>query len=357
MGLHPRAQGNPAPAAEMNESELNIEDRDSLCSYLRRTGHYSGSSEPGFTCLAGGVSSRTVLVELPDGRAWVLKQALPKLRVAVDWFSDPARVHREALGLQWLAELAPPGTVPKLVFEDQDHHVVAMEAVPQPHHNWKTLLLAGKVESDHVRQFGRLLGTIQRRSAERRDVLALVFDDRQFFESLRIEPYYSYTATQVPAAAEFLNDLIAATRSRRFTVVHGDYSPKNILIRAGRLVLLDHEVIHWGDPAFDVGFALAHFLSKAHHLPDRRGPFAQAAREFYGTYASELPSEVWAADVESFTVRHALGCLLARACGRSTLEYLDTIERQRQRDAALSLLVHPPCTVPALTEGFLERLK
>ena len=37
------------------------------------------------------------------------------------------------------------------------------------------------------------------------------------------------------------------TRSRRLTLVHGDFSPKNVLVYRGRLVLLDHEVIHWGD--------------------------------------------------------------------------------------------------------------
>ncbi len=62
--------------------------------------------------------------------------------------------------------------------------------------------------------------------------------------------------------------------------MHGDYSPKNILIHKDRLVLLDHEVIHFGDPAFDLGFSMTHFLSKAHHLPAQRREFASAAGSF-----------------------------------------------------------------------------
>ena len=81
----------------------------------------------------------------------MLKQALAKLRVAVDWFSSPARIVREALGLRWLARLAPPGTTTPLVFEDRERYILAMEAVPQPHDNWKALLLAGRLEPDHVR--------------------------------------------------------------------------------------------------------------------------------------------------------------------------------------------------------------
>ena len=94
--------------------------------------------------LAGGVSNRTMLVELSGGEAWVVKQALPKLRVAVNWFSDPDRIEREAAGMRWLMKLAPEGSIPRLIFEDRSSHLLAMEAVGQPHVNWKTMLLAGQ---------------------------------------------------------------------------------------------------------------------------------------------------------------------------------------------------------------------
>jgi 5-methylthioribose kinase len=335
----------------MNAGPLNIEDRDALLRYLAATGRLREGEPVTFSVLPGGVSSRTVLVEWPNGRGWVLKQALPKLRVAVDWFSDPARVHREALGLRWLMELAPPGSVPALAFEDERHHVLAMEAVPRPHANWKAILLAGELEADHVQQFGRLLGVVHRNSWQRRAELATVFDDRSFFESLRVEPYYQYSASQVPAAAGFLRDLIAATRSRRLALVHGDYSPKNVLIHGGRLVLLDHEVIHWGDPAFDLGFGLTHLLSKAHHIRGRRADFARGAGAFLATYTTELRGVPWADDIEAHAVRHALGCLLAR------VEYLDEAERRRQRDAAVALMARPPARVDDLVREFLARLE
>src|SRR6476469_672492 len=143
------------------------------------------------------------------------------------------------------------------------------------------MLLAGRVVTSHVDQFAALLASIHRRAAEAPGPLRDAFDDRTFFESLRVEPYYQYTAAQVPASAGFFAELVEATRRRRLTLVHGDYSPKNVLIRDDRLVLLDHEVIHWGDPAFDVGFGLTHLLSKAHHLPAHRDDFLEAARLYW----------------------------------------------------------------------------
>ncbi len=313
----------PGKAEGVVSTDLDIEQPGALLHYLRQTGRIEPDEEPAIRVLAGGVSNRTVLVERPNGEAWVVKQALAKLRVQVDWFSSPERIHREALGLRWLEQIAPPNTTTPLVFEDHQFHLMAMQAVPKPHENWKTMLLGGRLEADHIAQFARLLGTIHRRGHERRTELEPVFADRAFFESLRLEPYYGYTATQVAAASSFLTELIAATLARRDTIVHGDYSPKNVLVHGDMLVLLDHEVIHFGDPGFDLGFSLTHLLSKAHHLPVKRADFASAAVAYWTCYRDTLGDVPFAAELEPRAVRHTLGCLLARVRGRSPLEYMD----------------------------------
>lgn len=338
-------------------TDLDIEQPEALLGYLRETGRIGPDEEPAIRVLAGGVSNRTVLVERASDEAWVVKQALAKLRVQVDWFSPPERIHREALGLRWLAELAPPGTTTPLVFEDHTFHLMAMEAVPQPHENWKTLLLGGRLDRDHIAQFARLLGTIHRRGYERRRDVESLFADRGFFESLRLEPYYGYTATQVGAAETFLTELIAATLARRDTIVHGDYSPKNILVHDNRLILLDHEVIHFGDPGFDLGFSLTHLLSKAHHLPARRAAFAAAAADYWAIYRDTLGALPFAADLQPRAVRHTLGCLLARVRGRSPLEYMDAEERTRQANAVILLLADPPATVAELATRFVALIE
>jgi 5-methylthioribose kinase len=335
---------------------LDIEDPAALVAYLRDTGRVAPDETPAVHTLAGGVSNKTVLVERPTGEAWVLKQALPKLRVKADWFSDPARIHREALALQWLPKLVPEGSITTLVFEDPEHFLLAMRAVPQPHENWKTMLLTGrKLFPRHALQFGALLGRIHRNAWKRRDELAPLFDDRSFFETLRIEPFYAFTAEQVPAAAPFLHALIEETRATRETLVHGDYSPKNVLVpKGGRIVLLDHEVIHWGDGSFDLGFALTHLLSKAHHLPPYREAFAVAVESFWKSYLDELADVPWRGQLEGRAVRHTLACLLARVAGRSPLEYLSTDDRGRQLDVAVHMMQSPPGTVGGLGSAFLD---
>lgn len=337
--------------------ELDIEDLDALRQYLTERGHVGPGETVSFKKLLGGVSNRTVRVAWADGHGWILKQALAKLRVNVDWFSSPERIRVEAKALRWLNCWAPPGSTPSFIFEDGTNHVMAMQAIPGEHENWKSVLLTGQIVTNHFEQFGLLLGTIHRQSSELRSEVSLTFADTTYFESLRLEPYYLYSARTTPAAAGFLNALAQEALLHKCSLVHGDFSPKNALIYRGKLILLDYEVVHFGEPAFDVGFALAHFLSKAHHLPQKRARLVDAAALFWRTYRKEIAPLGWAHALEPRVVKHTLGCLLARVAGKSPLEYLAHDEMERQRDVVLFLIRKPPDTINDLIAEFIQKIE
>jgi 5-methylthioribose kinase len=334
--------------------ELDIENFDALRCYMAE---HAGQGEPvSFNKLPGGVSNRVVKVTWADGRSWVVKQALAKLRVTVDWFSNPDRILVEARALRWLNRLAPPGTTPSFTFEDAPNHLMAMEAIPVDHENWKSVLLSGRIILDQFEQFGYLLGTIHRKSADSAQDVSKAFGDTSYFESLRLGPYYYYAAQQSPAAAGFLKALAEETLHHKLSLVHGDFSPKNTLVYRGKLILLDYEVVHFGDPTFDVGFSLTHFLSKAHHLRRHRATLANAAGVFWRAYFKEIAPLDWTG-TEPRIVRHTLGCLLARVIGKSPLEYLTADEATRQRDATLQLIANPPTTIDHLIAAFIQKIE
>ena len=337
--------------------EVDIENFAALRDYLIQHHHIQPRDIVSFEKLTGGISNRTVKITWPDGHGWVLKQALEKLRVSVDWFSNPARIQVEAKALRWLNHSAPKGMTPEFIFEDASNHLLAMQAIPDDHDNWKSILLSGHIVPDHFEQFGMLLGAIHRRSSESKEQIGKMFADTSYFESLRLEPYYLYTAQQVPAASEFLLALTKDTLCHKDSLVHGDYSPKNTLVYHGKLILLDYEVVHFGDPAFDIGFAMAHFLSKAHHLPSARTELADAAELFVRTYRRAVELLPWAVQIESRLVRHSLGCLLARVAGKSQLEYLLPEEMARQKDIVLQLIANPPECVESLIEQFVKKIE
>jgi len=337
--------------------EFDIEEFDALRDYLRVHGYAKMGEALALKKLPGGVSNRTVRVAWADGHAWVLKQALAKLRVNVDWFSSPERIGVEAKALRWLNRSAPPGTTPGFIFEDIANHLMGMEAIPEEHENWKSVLLSGHIVSNHFEQFGLLLGAIHRESSDSGAETCRVFADTTYFVNLRLEPYYLYTAQKTAEAAAFLKALARETLNHKDSLVHGDFSPKNTLIYRGKLILLDYEVVHFGDPAFDVGFALTHFLSKAHHLAKDRARLATAAELFWEVYCQEIARLNWAAALEPRVVRHTLGCLLARVAGKSPLDYLTPEETTRQRDTVLALMVKPPSSVPDLIAEFVHKIE
>lgn len=335
----------------------DIESRSDLIPYLREHHLIDSDETPAIEILQGGVSNRTVLVEPRSKPAFVVKQALAKLRVAVDWYSDPGRIHREALALRFLEKIAPPSTITPLLFEDTNAHIIAMEAVPRGHSNWKTLLLHEGPRREHVMTFARVLAAIHSRSNADAEIFRETFRDRTWFESLRLEPYYEYSAKQVPAAQQFLQGLLEETRETQLALVHGDYSPKNILIYEDRFVLIDHEVAHFGDPAFDVGFSLTHLLSKAHHCLDKRAMFLTSAKLYVSCYLELIRECPFLEGFEGRASRHTLACLLARVDGRSPLEYLTETERRNQRQVAVSLMRNQPSTLVQLIELFEEELR
>ncbi|MEM7366149.1 MAG: phosphotransferase [Pseudomonadota bacterium] len=309
---------------------MDIEEHAQLVKWLQSRSLIDDNA-PKCENLAGGVSNKTVLVTSSSGSV-VVKQALSELRVATTWTCSPERIHREGLGLRVLRSVLPPDTTPRWLAEDKADHILVMSAIPEPHANWKSRLLQGQCETDQIDQFAVLLAAIH--TAHITEAMA-PFHDTRFFEDLRLAPYYEYTASRVAEATEFLNNLAEETRGKTGHLVHGDYSPKNVLIHKGRLILLDHEVMHIGDPAFDIGFAMTHLLSKAHHLPPYREMFVKAAHRFWSRYASQTVPD---RELAARAARHTLACLLARVSGRSPLEYLSAEEQQRQKTVCLELM-------------------
>ena len=292
--------------------------------------------------LGGGVSNTVLLVESEAGR-FVLKQALGKLRVEQDWFSDRRRILRESGAMRALKPHLPPGAVPEVIFEDETNLIYAMSAAPAGAQSWKELLLAGEIDLEIAVQIGRMLASMVRISWKQ-PRWESEFGDQTVFDQLRIDPYYRSTAVQHPDLAAQFGHLMRESGARRVSLVHGDWSPKNFLVSRGAVMAIDFEVIHYGDPAFDSAFLLNHLVLKTFYRPEWGGRLSLAAGRFWDAYTSGLPAgSDW---IESATLQHLGGLLLARIDGKSPAEYLkNPAMRERIRQFARNLMLCPPDTI------------
>ena len=299
--------------------------------------------------LRGGVASDIARVEAA-GRTYCVKFALEKLRVAEDW---RAPVHRNKAEYAWLkfAGEVVPDAVPLLF--GQSGEGFAMEYVSAPDVRlWKDMLLNGPPNDLHARSVARVLARIHSESAQPGFQTA-AFENQQDFLALRVDPYLLFTAGLHPDLASALQALADQLLQSRLALVHGDVSPKNILIRCDQPILLDAECATVGDPSFDVAFCLNHLLLKSVHLPEYGNALIRSARIFWDSYA---PSISWEAPskMEARVAGLLPALMLARVDGKSPVEYLSDRNQKRVRNLSRHILFRgPDCLDDVLESVFL----
>jgi aminoglycoside phosphotransferase (APT) family kinase protein len=324
---------------------------DEFLEVLRRNGHVH-DPQARLAPMDGGVSSEIYLVE--DGtRKFVVKRALAKLKVKDDWFADVGRNRSERDYVECVGRMLP-GAVPQLLFSSAEDGYFGMEYLGEDFLNWKHVLLDGVFSADHAALAGRILGEIHRRTAGD-EGLRKQFDTTQIFHQIRMEPYLLTTGERHPELRALFDAEARRIEATREALVHGDFSPKNILIRGDRMVLLDCEVAWYGDPVFDVAFFLNHlFLKSLHHAPRRCGG-DERVDAFWRAYAKERSADE-AVAIEKRLVPLLLMLLLARVDGKSPVEYLAAPKQKLIRAFVAEHLPSPPGSLRALREIWFQQI-
>ena len=267
-----------------------------------------------------------IRVDVAGEPPFVLKQARERLRTEALWLSRLDRIWNERAAMELLGTVLPEGTVPRVLFSDEENYLFAMTCAPDDSVVWKEQLLAGRADPAVARRAGELLATVH---ASTRDHPALKgrLADTTVFDELRIDPFYRTIARVHPEIAPQVDALIASmSRTTDRCLVLADFSPKNILVHSKGLTLVDFETAHAGDPAFDLGFFLSHLWLKGFRDPDRKAASQRLRLEFIASYQAE-PSMMLGSHIFSDPIRpvglHTAACALARVDGKSPVDYLD----------------------------------
>ena len=321
-----------------------------LLDSLRRMGLAAAAEQPRLTLLTGGVSSLIARAELRGGPVCV-KQARPRLQVAAEWHAPVERSRAEVAWLRFAARLSPQ-SVPAVIGEDAASFAFAMTWLdPDRYRNWKTELSAGRTDPAFAARVGAALAGFHLATAGRPDV-ERAFDNRASFRALRLDPYFAAAAGVHPGRAGILQRLIERTGDSRVAVMHGDVSPKNLLIGPDGPVFLDAECACCGDPAFDAAFCLAHLLLKGAWKPQWREAFLacfDALAEAYLDRAAWEPR----GGLEPRIAGLLGALLLARVDGKSPVEYLASeTARAPVRRFALEILADPPARLAEIASAW-----
>jgi 5-methylthioribose kinase len=323
---------------------------ETVGAYLRDSGVAPLDAELSVEPLGGGVSNGVFRVSWP-GDEVVVKQPLPDLDVDDDWPADVTRVHNEAAATRVYRdalehERVEHVVVPEVRFEDHDEHVVVLSAAPRTARTWKSDLLDGSVEPAVAATLGEFLALVRSFSADRASIRD-EFENYTPFEQLRLDPYHETVARRHPDVAAEIEAEVDRVRNTRTALVHGDYSPKNVLVNDATsptsLWMLDFEVAHWGDPTFDVAFMLNHLLVKSVYNHERSDEYVSAAATFWERYTTTADTD---RSFEAGVVSELGVLMLARVDGKSPVEYVQRESTKDQlRALARRLLSAEPPTI------------
>jgi aminoglycoside phosphotransferase (APT) family kinase protein len=305
--------------------------------------------------MSGGVSCDVVAVHMPD-RSLCVKRALPKLRVAADWHAPAERAEAEVAWIRLVAGIEPRW-VPRVIAEDRSRHLFIMEFLPpETYPVWKALLATGKADADFAGQVGTVLARIHAHTARNADIAAAFANDAQF-HALRIEPYLLHTAAAHPDVGDAIRAMASGIAASRIALMHGDFSPKNILAGPEGPVILDAETACYGDPAFDAAFCLNHLLLKSVWHPEFAALYGASFTAFQSAY---LRAADWEdrTDLERRAAWLLPALLLARIDGKSPVEYL-TSERDHAfvRARAKAFFKHPPADLNGLAALWFDAVE
>ncbi|WP_226704712.1 phosphotransferase [Microbulbifer elongatus] len=274
--------------------------------------------------LTGGVSSdiwKVDLIGAEGTRSFCIKRALAQLKVAADWQAPVERGHFEILWLKEAFSIRPQNIL-EIVGEDRQSGSFAMEYLPaEDYSSWKQLLAGGRVDREVAREIASAIAAIHAQTAGDSRI-ACTFATDDMFMSLRPDPYFLTAAKRNPKLAPVLHELVDRLMQTKLALVHGDLSPKNILVGPSGPFIVDAETAWYGDPAFDLAFCLNHLLLKCLWCPVARDDFLDAFTVFRDSYAESVCWEP-VAELERRAVSLLYAMMLARVDGKSPVEYLN----------------------------------
>lgn len=290
------------------------------------------------------------------GQTVIVKHARPALEKFPEYETSTERIVFENRYFELARPLDDDEICPHILHFDEARRILVLEDLGEAERLDAALLRGADVDEPLLR-LARFLGKVH--AATRGDTaLAARFqnaDIQKLHGDHIFKLPYEEDGFPVPEGVEARARAVrshpklaatAATAYQRYleprgALVHADVQPGNVLLRDEGPVLLDAEIAHVGDPAFDVGTLLAHlWLARLAGTPS--GEAAPQAARIWDAYGSSAGTEsVSFPDVARYAglemMRRTIGAarVAAVATAAASLDAIDTAEK---------LVLSPPAT-------------
>ena len=286
--------------------------------------------------LKGGVSCEIYKVDTATN-SYCIKKALKKLRVEKDWYADPIRSYYEYLWLKKTKKILP-NSIPEVISYNRIKNYLIIEYLNMSKYsNLKEDLLKGKVDLNNLNKLTKKLLYIHKNLKSHYN--KKIFQSHNFnFIKLRINPYLLELNKTYPELKKYINETVKLLRNNQHTVIHADFTPKNILVSKNKQIILDAETANYGDPSFDIVSLINHLIIKLLFVNKNKKNFVLALKKIFNIYHSNVTWEEKQDIIKRSKTLLPL-MILARVDGKSPVEYIkNNKEKNKLRRIALDLI-------------------
>ena len=293
-----------------------------------------------FEKLEGGVSSEVFKVKTKK-KLYCLKRSLPKLRVKKDWFVNTNRLKYEYLWLKHCKSIIPNGIPNVYKFSSKKDFLILQYLDEKKYKNLKIQLLEKKINYKIIEKISKDLFKIHINSTNKYIKKKFSKNSKNFYD-LRLDAYFKEVGRMHPSLNKKIKNIIENYKINSSTLVHGDFSPKNMLIFNKTIKYIDAETCNYGDPVFDVVYFANHLLIKSIHIIEKKKQFINCYSIFLYTYIKSLKID----ERDKFFKRCVAMIpimLLARIDGKSPVEYIKkNAIKNKIRLLSFRLINNPP---------------
>ena len=205
------------------------------------------------------------------------------------------------------------------------------------YYNLKDELLKGRVNTPIIISLSKKISYIH--ASLKSNYNKKIFQPHNFnFINLRVDPYINELKKKYPKLKNKIIETANFLIKNKHTVIHGDFTPKNILCSKNKPIILDAEVANYGDPAFDIVSLINHLIIKLIYVNKNKKEFVYALQKSFNIYFSNV---TW--EDKALIIKRSLSLIplmiLARIDGKSPVEYLKLLkDKNKLRKIALELI-------------------
>jgi 5-methylthioribose kinase len=273
------------------------------------------------------------------GGSVVVKHARPTLERFPEYSVTQERLCFERRYAEVVEELAPEVALllPRVIDFDEELPAIVMEDLGDAPH-LERLLLDDAALAEPLFELGHFLGRVhtasapcarelvprfandELRSLHGEHIFTLPFEPNEF----PIPDAVRQEACSLLASGTALKRIRALRRSyyeSAEVLVHGDVQGTNVLVQGGRPRLLDAEIAHVGDPAFDLGVARAHVEVHGVLRPGSAAP-AEGGRALLDGYGAGYRDRRGTETIVERSAGFAAVEVLRRTLGAARLPFL-----------------------------------